>query len=269
MKYSFEYYDPARAELGGVLTIVATNRKDAQEILGIRHFRPEIDQTIAMVDLLNQTGEYAESFGDEKRPCFPVEVTIDWKWISPYIDALQSLVGKFELPDRLDLVKFPQPHHTVFVEKAYIDTTGLVCGCYDTAEDWNGRRAHANAIYNANRSVLDLVSRYNGRPEFIPANEMGTLYRRNPDWGTGANPRRPYPESTDLWEDLCDWWRDNVASPAQLAILEQEAREDIVRGCHYLKNPGSYSHWIFIQRPEGYMSRDEFISLGRQLTHVD
>ena len=266
MRYAYSYTDEASPTDGGRLVVTATNKDEWGELLGAVHFHPDTDMIVTTLGILQSTGEYSETFGSKKSPCFPFTETIGDVWLKPYFKHLKDLTGyDGPIPD-IQLTSFPTFYLWCCFTDAKIENSQVVCSGYVWCCDWNGRKAVNRAKPLAIEAMQSRVGTTKSETEFI-LNDSGTCYHRNPAWGK-APVRIPGASFDGVWGDIANWWLINKATDEQRALLRQELDDKVVFNSNkgYLHALGYMPGYIFVKgRP--YVSKDEFIAMGNSTSY--
>ncbi len=189
--------------------------------------------------------------GRDNAAIFAGSVELVSQWTAPYERRLRSLTGYtgpfggiFGVPI---LAYGPNLCHTFLPTQAYILQGGsLLVSGFQWAADWNGRDAAERAGLLFADYVQQEVGARKSEPEYIAANEAGTLMRRNPNY---LKRYAPHPEATNarFFNHIVQWWLDEKATPGQRELVAKAL------ACHRtVCNNHSLGAWLLRSYENGW-----------------
>lgn len=157
-----------------------------------------------------------------------VRVAVTSTYLEPYLQLLEQRTGG--TVSHVPLSFLERWTHTYFIEScAYHD--GLVHAIMvvrvyppTNVESITDEERQTRAVTYATRYLDRELGDTDIIQEFIPADEMGRLYKRNPAYGRGESRLVSRAVNERAWQAVFHAWVEHQASPAHIAILERQAR---------------------------------------------
>lgn len=222
-------HDDENYRFGGTLTFQSENIADAAAL--VDHFKMYSDVTD--IDTLNlriaalQNPDLRHVIGNGKRPVYEVEACLPFEFTAPYKSWAERDLGyDGTFPDLELPLRWGGLIHTNYQSYVRIQGEHICFLSYTTSKPWAGKSAFD---YAENRVIDNIGEEFGTRysePEFVPRGRNGAMVR-NPDY-LKRHRATPFDSNATLKRAFFQWWRDNVANDAQLAIIA--GNEEIVAG---------------------------------------
>jgi hypothetical protein len=223
---------PTREDGGGKISVHAVGSKEIRYTFNVlrggpSHCCPE-QVILDCADAL-RAGEYRITTKEhEKYFYYRNTGTIPGEWVSPYISLMDRMTGYTGPLPELNITAWlpKQIMHTHIVQDLKLLSNGgieYVCITNTGKDGWNGKTAKEHAAKMADEYIKKDFGDVPFTPEYIPANCLinSAHFVYNPAYGRHKGPR---PEAKQVWffNNLFNWWRENLANDAQKSMLAQD-----------------------------------------------